>query len=120
MATDFTKLMPYEILRYEFDGEPQSFLFQLRVNMVWDKVAFYRLTQAMYQVAEDFETSDNLPKWIAQCFWYVEDFTKTWTTHENFPAPEEDYHTYALETLNTLSYYLFVGEKVEIDFDGLK
>lgn len=120
MATDFTKLTPYEILRFEFDGEPQSFLFQLRVNMVWDKVAFYRLTQAMYQVAEDFETSDNLPKWIAQGFWYVEDFTKTWTTHENFPAPEEEYHTNALETLNNLSYYLFIGEQVAIDFDELK
>lgn len=113
-------LSHYEILQQEFNGEDGSFLIQLRCDFHWDKSAFYRLITTMYQVANDFEHSDNLPKWIAQGFWYVEWFTKNWTEHQNFPKPESNYHTNALETLQNLSWYLFVGEKVEIDFQLFK
>lgn len=119
MTTD-NKLTSIQILKYEFDGEPNSFLFQLRANLVWDNAAFFRLITAMYKVADEFQDSGNLPKWLAQGFWYVEWFTKSWITHDNFPALNEEYHTEAIETLGNLSHFLFVGEKVEIDFNRLK
>lgn len=107
MTTDFTNLTPYEILKYEFDGEPLSFLFQLRGNMVWDKVAFQRLTQAMYEVATDFYEKEDVPKWIANGFWFAEQLTKEWSNHPNFPKPESEYHESSLELLYFLSDYLF-------------
>lgn len=101
-------LSHYDILRREFDAEDGSFLIQLRCDFHWDKNAFQRLTQAMYEVAKDLENQDHLPKWVAHGFWFVEKFTSQWT-NPNFSAPEKEYHENCLELLDYLGGYLFDG-----------
>lgn len=100
-------LSHYQILQQEFDAEDGSFLIQLRCDFYWDKSAFTRLTQNMYEVAKDLENQPNIPKWVANGFWYVEKFTKEWTNHPNFPSPDQEYHEDCLELLYFLCDYLF-------------
>jgi hypothetical protein len=37
------------VLQHEFAGDEGSFLLQLRPDMTWDRAAFNRLTQAMFE-----------------------------------------------------------------------
>ncbi len=100
---------PYTILRHEFNGEDGSFLIRLRCDLYWDAAAFQRLTQAMFQVAAACEDRDQLPKWIAQGFWYAETFARDWTAHPNFPRQPGVNYTEGCELLYCLSSYLFNG-----------
>src|SRR5262245_54155982 len=99
------------ILRREFEAEPGSFLLQLRCDLTWDKAAFSRLVVAMEQCAVAHQDRDVNERWIAQGFWYVEWFTRQWSSHQSFPRPHgEEYYQAAYDRLSDLSYWLFWGE----------
>jgi hypothetical protein len=99
-----------DVLRKEFDASEGSFLLQLRCDLIWDKAAFTRLTNAMQACAAAHESCDLLPRWVADGFWYVNDFVKSHSTHPSFKRPfEVSYYESAYQRLWDLAYWLFSG-----------
>ena len=78
---------PYEILRKEFEGSNDSFIFQLRGDFVWDRESFSRLISAMRTVCEEHEHAVSIEKWIASVFWHMAVFVKDHTLHPDFTKP---------------------------------
>jgi hypothetical protein len=98
-------------LKAEFDGEADSFLIQLRVDLHWNRQAFARLVDTMQRYLETERDPEHLPRWVAEGFWFLDHFVRDWTSHPNFPRHfGEDYYEAALERLHDLAYWLFVGE----------
>ena len=98
------------ILRREFSAEEGSFLLQLRVELVWDREAFSRLTKAMLDYVRTLEDRESLPRWAAEGFWYLSGVVRDWSTHANFPRRHpEAYYQAACERLDLLADWLFTG-----------
>lgn len=98
------------VLRREFNAEEGSFLLQARVSLKWNWDAFRRLTNAMYEVADEAKGQPSVETWIAQGFWYCDTFIRDWTSHPNFPRPPEDAYQDAIELVHNLATFLFLGE----------
>lgn len=115
----------FTILQSEFCAEDGSFLLQLRCDMVWDPVAFTRLTQAMLACCRAYALDDPnptlmeparekllVPRWLAEGFWYVSFFVRDHTSH---PAWSErtsrhpDYYERAYKRLEALAEWFFTG-----------
>lgn len=115
------------VLRNEFVAGEGSFLIQMRVDLVWDKAAFSRLTAAMLdcckayardQRGADDETS--LPVWLAEGFWYLSFCVRDWTTHPAWAArtaPEQGYYDDAYERLDALASWFFTGAPLYSDIE---
>lgn len=99
-----------EILKYEFDAEEGSFILTARCDLKWDKVAFSKLTKAMFQVAMSRRHSEDIPRWIALGFWYCDTWLKDWTSHPDFPRPEQEYYDRSCRLIFDLSSLLFTGQ----------
>jgi tetratricopeptide (TPR) repeat protein len=99
-----------DILRREFYAEEGSFLLEARCRANWDWDAFRRLTSAMYDVADEVKGQPSVETWIAQGFWFCDTWIRDHTSHPNFPRPPEETYRDALELLNNLAYFLFIGE----------
>lgn len=107
------------VLRQEFDGEPGSFLLQLRCNLEWDWTAFNRLTGAMLTYVQANEDAQQLPRWIAEGFWYLQSFVKDWSSHESFPRTHNtEYYQAAYSRLDDLASWLFTGSSPCTDNTG--
>lgn len=119
---DVDKVKNYlEILKHEFDAEDGSFLIQLRCNLYWDKTAFERLTDAMKVCCESSEENQLLERWLAEGFWYVQDFVKAHTSHPNFSKPYSPlYYEKAYERLDDLAYWFFTGESPYLQGKGFE
>lgn len=101
----------YEILRKEFEGTDDSFIFQLRGDFVWDRDAFSRLIEAMKKVCEEHESVTSIEKWIASVYWRMAMFVKDHTLHPEFPRPySSEYYEKAFLLIEELSTWLFVGD----------
>ena len=110
-------------LRREFIGEPGFFLYQLRIDMTWDRVAFAQMTDAMQaccvactspatEPAADTPDETPLPRWLAELFWSNSFFVRSWTTPPNWPTPtpeEKAYYTAAYDRLTELATWFFRG-----------
>lgn len=100
-----------DILRREFSGEDDSFLIKLRPGLEWDKEAFSRLTTAMEVCCMRLAGSEMLERWLAEGFWYVSWFVKSWTTNENFPRLyPKAYFDESYQRIDDLAYWFFRGE----------
>ena len=98
-------------LRSEFNAADGSFLLQLRCDLHWDQTAFTRMTDAMREYCRSRNTEDDIPRWIAYGFWYVESFVRDWSTHPSFPREyDAEYYERAYARLHDLAYLLFTGE----------
>jgi len=99
-----------EVLRKEFDAEEGTFLLQIRCDLEWDKEAFTRLVAAMHTYCEHDRENEMLERWVANGFWFVSTFVRTWTTHPNFPqVHSKDYYDRCYGRLEDLAFlYLFV------------
>jgi hypothetical protein len=104
------------ILRKEFTAENGSFLLQLRCDLRWDQEAFLRLTTAMERCCSDLENAEYFDRWLADGFWYLSFFVKSWASHENFlrELPDE-YYRDAFQLLFDLASYFFTGSHPYID-----
>lgn len=99
-------------LRREFEAEEGSFLLKLRGDLEWDCAAFARLVEAMQACCCDTQGSANLARWQAEGFWYLSWFVRSWISHPNFPRVHpEAYYERALERLDNLAYWYFIGER---------
>jgi hypothetical protein len=97
-------------LREEFEGADGSFLLLIRTELEWDRAAFTRLEGAMRAACVAFEQHDELPRWLAEGFYYVSHFVADWTSHPSFPRPEPTaYYTDCLERLSDLADWFFRG-----------
>ncbi|MEU4561107.1 hypothetical protein AB0F72_22220 [Actinoplanes sp. NPDC023936] len=99
------------VLRREFEATEGSFLLCLRgADLVWDRAAFSQLEQTMRTVCKQYEGRDDLPRWMAEGFYYVSHFVTEWTSHPNFPRPEPvQYYHDCLERLRDLADWFFHG-----------
>jgi len=107
-----------DILRNEFNAENGSFLISLRVEMVWDKEAFSRLTAAMLQFCTLKATEETVPRWLACGFWEIPLFTRDWTAHPawiNTIQGDPTYYEKAYERLDALAFWFFTGDSFYID-----
>jgi hypothetical protein len=110
-----------EILKREFGGEAGSFILKLRCELVWDKLAFNRLTGAMEEYIQNHSDSDKLDRWVAEGFWYIPKFCREWSEHDSFPKPQPDnYHKAGLTRLDDLAYWYFKGESPYLDGKGFE
>ena len=108
-----------DILRHEFNADERSFLIEARVRLEWDWDAFRRLTSAMYDVADEVKGQPSIETWIAEGFWYCDTWIRDWTSHPDFRRPPDDAYRDALELLNQLASFLFVGQSPYSD-DALR
>lgn len=99
----------FEILKNEFEAGDDSFLINLRCGLTWDKEAFIRLVTAMETCCETVISEDKVERWLAEGFWYVPQFTKDWSSHQNFPKEHPpEYYEAAYYLLNVLAERFFV------------
>lgn len=99
------------VLRREWDAEDGSFLLRLRCDLVWDRAAFSRLERTMRAVCAQHQGQDELPRWLAEGFYYVSHFVSDWTSHPHFHRPEPpEYYEDCLERLRDLADWFFRGE----------
>lgn len=99
------------ILRKELNGEEDSFLLKLRIGLTWDKEHFSRFIAAMEEGAKAYAASEELPRWLANGFWYASTFIPEWTAHPHFPKEHEsDYYLTALRRLHETVHWFFFGE----------
>jgi hypothetical protein len=121
MADDYSS-----VLAHEFSAGEGSALLQLRVHLIWDKVAFARLTDAMLACCKVYNAHDRrvagvgygadvtpLPRWLADGLWYVGWFVRDWTTHPAWAertAPEQSYYDDAYERVFMLAEWFFTGD----------
>ncbi len=100
-----------DALRAEFEGADGSFLLKLRVDLMWDETSFAYLTGLMRRYVEGRAPDDDIPRWIAEGFWYLDVFVADWSSHPNFRArnPHITYDEH-YETLRALAGWLFMGE----------
>jgi hypothetical protein len=98
-------------LQSEFYAEPGSFLLRLRIDLIWDTVAFSRLVSCMEACAAEYSRAWSLPRWIAEGFWYCSHFIEDWSSHPNFPREHDrGYYAAAYKRLRDPTYWLFKGE----------
>jgi hypothetical protein len=102
-----------DVLKREFEAEDGSFLLHVRCDLTWDEVAFRRLTSAMYDVADAVRGSPSIESWIAEGFWYCDTWLPDWTSHPNFPRPQ-DYDD-RMRLIHDLAYFLFIGQSPYLD-----
>jgi hypothetical protein len=125
----------YGTLQHEFNAHEGSFLLQLRTELVWDKVAFSRLTAAMLECCKAYDISADppsthwpgspyyeasIPRWLAEGFWYLSSFVRDHTSHPAWRekiAREPDYYDQAYERLADLAYWFFTGQSLYLDGD---
>jgi hypothetical protein len=112
---------PLAVLRSEFDADDASFVPRLRADLVWDRAAFLRLTDAMLSYARSRSPEHDIPRRIAQGFWYLDWFVPQWSQHPNFPRDHgTSYYEEAHTRLHELAFFLFVGQSPQGDVDSWK
>jgi hypothetical protein len=101
-----------DILRREFAAEDGSFLLQLRVDLVWDRAAFGRLTEAMRLCCEQHTNAVAVERWLTDGYWYLYTFVPGHTLHPSFPRPfAPAYYERAYQRLWDLAEWFFSGSR---------
>jgi hypothetical protein len=118
----------YEILEHEFSADDGSFLLQMRCDLVWNREAFTRLTEAMLACCQVYDNHSQqptlpgfglaydrtyLPRWIADGFWYCATYIEGFTSHPAWSekiAAGSGYYEKAYERLRDLAQWFFSGE----------
>ena len=100
-----------DVLRQEFASGDASFLVQLCSERRWDKASFSRLVAAIKAYCEIHVHSETVERWVAWGIWYLQQSTRTWTTHTSFPKPyPSTYHEAAYQLIDDLAYWFFTGD----------
>lgn len=104
------------VLQKEFAAEPGSFLLALRCDLRWDHGAFSHLTHAMEQCCRALAGVGVVERWLAEGFWYLSWFPRSWTDHDAWAEnPERDQIDAGTEKLEGLAYWFFMGEPATIN-----
>lgn len=85
-------------------------MLQLRGDLHWDHDAFLRLIACMQAYLESDRDVENLPRWVAEGFWFLDHFVRQWTSHTDFPRTStHEYYEAAHQRLHDLAWWLFMG-----------
>ena len=100
-----------DILKREHEAQEGSFVIQLRCGPGWDTEAFARLFLAMRACCEELDGADDIPRWIADLFWYLDWYVRLGLdegrrNRETIP----EYYVNAWTNLDHLAHWLFTGE----------
>lgn len=110
-----------DVLRGEFSAQEGSFLLQLRCDLVWDRAAFTRLTEAMLAYCRTRSDEPTVERWLADGFWYLQWFTREWSSNPDFPrAYSLDYYERAYRRLDDLASWFFSGENPYLGETGFE
>jgi len=98
-------------LKDELNAENGSFLLELRTEFNWNHKSFVNLMTELNNESNKTKNDSELSREITSGFWYVSDFIKNWTEHENFikKLPTE-YYNKAYELINDIVYTYFMSE----------
>ncbi|AUC15901.1 hypothetical protein BTO06_12395 [Tenacibaculum sp. SZ-18] len=95
----------------ELKAENGSFLLELRTDLNWNHDSFINLLNELNAECKRTKESLNLSRDTACGIWYISDFIKNWTEHQNFPKEfAEEYYEKAYELINDLAYSYFMAE----------
>ena len=104
--------MDWAFLRSEFDGEPGSFLFEVRGNN-WLPERFTQLEVAMRSACTEIEGTDSLDRWLVAGFWAMTDWLPAHTAHPNFRRPDPpSYYEAAMRRVSDLGYWFAHGQSL--------
>jgi hypothetical protein len=58
-----------------------------------------------------YDGREEIERWVANGFWYLDTFVPEWSSHPDFPRPHgDDYYQAAYRRLGDLAYWFFFGE----------
>jgi hypothetical protein len=110
-----------EALRDELEAAPGSFMLQLRCDLRWDAARFRCMTEAMLAYVRARDPEADIPRWVAEGYWYLSWYVKSWSEHPSFPRPlPAEYYNAAYERLSDLAYWLFRGVSSSADDAALE
>ncbi|KAF9660140.1 hypothetical protein ABHQ57_06755 [Tenacibaculum sp. ZH5_bin.1] len=95
----------------ELNAENGSFLLELRTDLNWNHDSFINLLTELNAECKRTKENLNLSRDTACGIWYISDFIKNWTEHQNFPKEfAKEYYEKANELINDLAYSYFMAE----------
>lgn len=98
-------------LEDELNAENGSFLLELRTDLNWNHDSFINLLTELNTECKRTKENLNLSRDTACGIWYISDFIKNWTEHQNFPKEfAEEYYEKAYQLINDLAYSYFMAE----------
>ncbi len=100
-------------LLHELEGEKESFILHLRVDLDWDHVHLVKVFKLMVKYIQQLEPTAPLERHIASGFWFFTNFVKDWSSHDNFRsrnAYPELYYQGMYELIFLLTDWYFSGE----------
>ncbi len=104
---------PSESFRRELDGEENSFILKLRVDLCWEPDHAVALLTRMYSYIHSTVGARVLHREVAGDIWFLIQFIRNWSSHEAFrhanPYPDE-YYNEVYELLYILGDWYFTGE----------
>lgn len=98
-----------EVLRYEFEAGENSFIFQLRCGLGWDKAAYLRLFNAMRECCKAHNGQTHIERWIAEGFWYLDFYLGSSLEQTQVKTEDTKYRENAVVNLSHLAWWLFTG-----------
>ena len=97
----------------ELNAENGSFILELRTELKWNHNSFLNLVSKLNKEFESTKNENKLKREIACGVWYISNFIKDWSQHENFPKIlTEEYYTKSYELIDDLVYQYFMAESV--------
>lgn len=110
-----------DILEEEFGLNEESFLAKLRLQFIWDKEAFFRLTEAMKVCCIEMGKEETLPRWICIGFFYlshvVRDIVETGHYRRKY---SKKYYQKAFRRLEDLANWFFHGRSPYLNGVGFE
>ncbi|WP_435263869.1 hypothetical protein [Tenacibaculum sp. nBUS_03] len=95
----------------ELKAKNGSFLLELRTDLNWNHDSFINLLTELNDECKRTKENLKLSRDTACGIWYISDFVKNWTEHQNFPKEfAEEYYEKACELINDLAYSYFMAE----------
>ena len=98
-------------LEDHLNAEEGSFLLDLRCNLKWNNESFKELLNLILEEANKTKDDKTISKQTASRIWFVNDFVKNWSEHDNFPKTNpSEYYDQAYQLLNEVTYTYFLSE----------
>lgn len=99
------------VLRGEYQGGDESFVFLCRSTYSWDVDAFDRTTGAMYEACVALQDVEQFDRWLVQAFWKVYRLVPGLSAHPQFHRPPDPYYRRAIERIEHLTEWFMAGHQ---------
>jgi hypothetical protein len=97
----------------ELNAENGSFILELRTELNWNHNSFVNLISELNKEFEKTKNENKLNREIACGIWYISDFIKDWSQHENFPKKlTKEYYAKSYGLIDDLAYQYFMAESI--------